>query len=266
MQKGIILFVLGIIFSALIFASPVAHWKFDEGTGSVAYDSSGSNNATVHGASWTSSGKIGGALSFDGSNDYVAVGVNENFTSLSSYTVNAWVKFSAIDDDEPVFSLSDSSTSNSEWMQLNFNRNYNDIRSQGVYNNGGSGFNTAESQDNIITTSTWFNVAWVIDGNNMYIYKDGVEVASSLGIDPPKPSKINGIDRIVIGARSRYTSLDMYFDGVMDEIVIWNRALDNNEISFVYQNGVEALGTIPEIETIWLGLLVIGFIIALRKI
>lgn len=52
----------------------VAHWKFDEGSGTVAADSSGlSNHGTLqNGASWTS-GKIVGGLRFDGSNDRVRV-------------------------------------------------------------------------------------------------------------------------------------------------------------------------------------------------
>jgi hypothetical protein len=48
---------------------PVAHWKFDEGSGSTAYDSTNNNNdGTISGATWTT-GKHGSALSFDGTND-----------------------------------------------------------------------------------------------------------------------------------------------------------------------------------------------------
>src|SRR2546423_591320 len=51
----------------------VAYWKFDEGSGTTAADSSGFANAgTVNGPTWTS-GEIGGALNFDGVNDYVSV-------------------------------------------------------------------------------------------------------------------------------------------------------------------------------------------------
>ena len=51
----------------------VAHWTFDEGSGTIAYDSAGTNNGAVIGASWTA-GWINDALSFDGLNDYVNVG------------------------------------------------------------------------------------------------------------------------------------------------------------------------------------------------
>ena len=56
--------------------SSVAHWKFDEGTGSTAYNSGSDENAlngAIVGATWTSSGKYEKALDFDGSGDSVTV-------------------------------------------------------------------------------------------------------------------------------------------------------------------------------------------------
>jgi hypothetical protein len=49
----------------------VAEWKFDKGTGTTAYDTSGNNNrGTIYGAQWTT-GVSGAALEFDGVDDYV---------------------------------------------------------------------------------------------------------------------------------------------------------------------------------------------------
>ena len=50
----------------------VSWWQFDEGQGYTAYDSAATNDGTVHGATWTT-GQMGGALDFDGANDYVNV-------------------------------------------------------------------------------------------------------------------------------------------------------------------------------------------------
>ena len=52
----------------------VGYWEFDEATGSTAFDSSGSGRSgtLVNGPTWTA-GRIGGALSFDGVNDYVEI-------------------------------------------------------------------------------------------------------------------------------------------------------------------------------------------------
>lgn len=45
-----------------------------EGTGTIAYDSVGGNDGTIHGATWTT-GQVNGALSFDGVDDYIIIPV-----------------------------------------------------------------------------------------------------------------------------------------------------------------------------------------------
>jgi hypothetical protein len=68
----------------------VGYWKFDEGSGSIAYDSSGSNDGVVRGIpSWTT-GVVGGALRFDGAqNNYVAMSSQLDVTD--GITVETWI-------------------------------------------------------------------------------------------------------------------------------------------------------------------------------
>lgn len=74
-----------------------SYWKFDEGSGTVARDSSRSSNdaALVNGTSWTG-GKYGSAVKFDGVNDYVSTKAPGGFAGNASFTVSFWVKFDAI--------------------------------------------------------------------------------------------------------------------------------------------------------------------------
>ncbi|MHC4734109.1 MAG: TolB family protein [Planctomycetota bacterium] len=58
------------IYVSYLDSGPIAHWKFDEGSGSIAYDSAGDHDGTIYGADWTA-GQINGALSFNGVDDYV---------------------------------------------------------------------------------------------------------------------------------------------------------------------------------------------------
>ena len=70
----------------------VAWWKFDETSGTVAYDSSGNGNDgnLTNGPTWTD-GKIGGALSFDGHNDRVKLAHNM-INGLIDITVSFWFR------------------------------------------------------------------------------------------------------------------------------------------------------------------------------
>src|SRR5678810_161074 len=72
----------------------VAHWTFDEGSGTIVHDTSGNNrNGTMTGGEWTQ-GKFGGALRFNGA-DFVTVA---NFPDATpGWTASAWVRLDAGD-------------------------------------------------------------------------------------------------------------------------------------------------------------------------
>ena len=78
-------------------AGLVLHYAFDETSGTTAADSSGSGNTGtlngMTGAEWTT-GKIGGALSFDGTNDYVEAIGYKGITGTGARTVALWFKTS----------------------------------------------------------------------------------------------------------------------------------------------------------------------------
>jgi len=74
----------------------VGSWNFDQISGDFAVDASGyGNNGFINGAV-TSSGVIGQALSFDGTNDNVNAGNATSLTISGPLTLEAWVKFTEI--------------------------------------------------------------------------------------------------------------------------------------------------------------------------
>jgi hypothetical protein len=89
-QLGVILIIALGLLGQVRADDLVAVWHFDEGKGSVALDSTGNeNDAEVHGARWVQ-GLFGGALEFDGLDDYVsAAGLGE----LREGSAEAWVRF-----------------------------------------------------------------------------------------------------------------------------------------------------------------------------
>ncbi len=84
----------GLVLAAPAWAAPglVAAYSFDEGSGPVAVDASGNGQAgAIVGASWTMSGRYDGALSFDGTNDYVGLPGLGTFYN-GGFTLEAWVQ------------------------------------------------------------------------------------------------------------------------------------------------------------------------------
>ncbi|MCK4348903.1 MAG: right-handed parallel beta-helix repeat-containing protein, partial [Thermoplasmatales archaeon] len=77
----------------------VACWHFDEGSGSIAYDSSDNDNdGIIHGATWTT-GVSGKALSFDGVNDYVEVSDDDSLDITDAISIEAWIYRKSASDD-----------------------------------------------------------------------------------------------------------------------------------------------------------------------
>lgn len=71
--------------------SLVAHWQFDEGIGTTAYDSAGDKHGNIHGGQWVD-GQINGALSFDGSDDYVELPDNDPiWLPMNDFSLSIWV-------------------------------------------------------------------------------------------------------------------------------------------------------------------------------
>lgn len=74
----------------------VLNLPFETNSPTIAKDYSGyGNNGTVNGATWTSSGKVGGAYQFDGANDYINAGNNPSLNISREITLMAWVKSNA---------------------------------------------------------------------------------------------------------------------------------------------------------------------------
>jgi hypothetical protein len=203
----------------------VAHWKFDEGSGTVAHDSIGNNHGTVHGAKWTI-GRVGGALSFDGVDDYVDCGNDPLFDITGPITLMAWVKTSSgssvwqgiVTKGEVLWKIQKHVGGNGDfecWGLIGAPRPGPYLSTVGVNMNDGQ----------------WHHIAGTYDGAAMRIYWDGT-LNSSLSVS----GTINtGSDRVYIGGV--YGKPKYGFSGVIDEVTIYNRALSAEEIRQLYKYG-----------------------------
>ncbi len=77
--------------------APVGAWGFDETSGTTVTDGSGrGNNGTIAGATRTTSGRFGSALTFDGINDWVTVADSASLDLSTRATLEAWVNPTAL--------------------------------------------------------------------------------------------------------------------------------------------------------------------------
>jgi hypothetical protein len=88
----LISFVSVINITGNVSADLVAHWKFDEGSGNVAHDTSGNgNDGTLIGNPQWVAGKIGGALEFNGTDSIIDIPYSPDMTPSEGTTMSAWV-------------------------------------------------------------------------------------------------------------------------------------------------------------------------------
>lgn len=198
----------------------IARWSMNENTGIVAYDSVGGHDGSISGASWTT-GINGSALELDGSNDYVQV--NERIVSDYPFSISVWLKTNAAISDQAVVNLADSN-SGSSYCGL-YLRSNGRVRLIAWRTN-----RVIEGTD--INDGQWHHVVGVFTSlNDRTLYVDGI----INGTDTRGSGFNSNADRWNFGRWGDSTP-SAYFDGTIDEVKLWDRALNSTEVELLYLN------------------------------
>ena len=205
----------------------VSWWKFNEGSGVTAYDSAGTNDGTIHGATWTTD-YTGIALDFDG-DDYVEVSDDPSlrFTLNSRFSLCSWAKPGG---GYIVGKMGDSA----KYGLFGYNIGYNTTSNKYYFTVKRSrvGSATVSVYTGEIPQGDWSHVTAVYNNRDMKIYLDGeLEGTGTFREDyisgPPDKD-------LTIGARSAGSSIDSHFIGFIDDVRIYNKALSDEEVRLVY--------------------------------
>ncbi|NQU19998.1 MAG: LamG domain-containing protein [Candidatus Nealsonbacteria bacterium] len=198
----------------------VGYWRLDESAGSTAPDCTNfANDGSLQGPPvWRpDSGTVGGALEFDGRADYVSVTSSSTLQMTDSLTIAAWIKGDRWRKNSYVNVIVRKGEGNPNNYQLAI--------ADGTVALYLDGSDTAGFRGNtILSKGQWYHVAGTWDGSTVRIYVDGV-----LDNDPPaaRSGSIGADDRdLYIGGRS---GTDL-FDGMLDDVRVYNRALCDDEI------------------------------------
>jgi hypothetical protein len=202
----------------------VGHWKMnDNAANTTVVDDSGTghNGTAVRNTDLLAvAGKIGGALTFNGTTDFVNVG---NVIGTGAYTKVAWIK-RIVDARDFHNIVSSDTSSNAFWHDKN-----------GYLRAGhATSFEQVKDSNNALAVGVWYHVAVTFDpsveAGKMVLYKDGVQVKQAIGVPTQSPSTTTYI--------GRFLSTNVYnFNGSIDNVMILNRALTGEEISLLYNNG-----------------------------
>jgi hypothetical protein len=233
------LFVLSSPLGQHLSASPlldvttglVGYWKFDEGVGTTAADSSGNNNTgtLVNSPTWTT-GKIGNALSFNGVNSYVNVGSPTVLNDLQSFTYSLWINPRSLGQSiygGVLIEKAGGSGFKRFTLANNIGQNF-----RGEVETTGSTV-IVNSTLNTVSLNQWQHVVMTYDDTTKTatIYKNGTLLSSGTG----GGSLISeAVGNLIIGNNA---ATSRTFDGSIDDVRIYNRALTASDIQALYALG-----------------------------
>ena len=217
----------------------VGYWTMDGKNtnwgSNTTNDLSGNNNTgTMTNMSTTSSptaGKIGRALNFDGVDDYVQTPITD--LNFSGGTVSWWQKSNR--------AFNDNAAIQAPWGQMTNGNIIPEFTAQKFTDgNWYVGWNRSGDNDRVsiaATAANWpqntwsyYTFTWVSGGDSV-LYQNGVQIGSKIG--GTTVSTI--VDNFVIGRQGRTHSA--FFDGLIDEVRVYNRALSVDEIQSLYNSG-----------------------------
>jgi hypothetical protein len=213
----------------------VGYWSFNEATGTVATDFSGNGNAGTLSTTGSilpvwASGKRGQALDFDGDQSYVSVQSSTSLNPTTAVTVAAWVRADSWAGNPRIVSKGSSGANLQYELFVN-----SGLLSWGVgANHSLSSFDVA-----LPSTGAWHNIVGVYSASISAIYIDGALIFSE---DPSDPPINTSSDPLHIGTLNACDFSIDCFDGKIDEVRIYSRALGASEIAKLYESGAVKVG------------------------
>lgn len=208
----------------------IGWWKLDGTSGNTALDSSQHNHSgTLLNFNYTTGGTTGvisNALTFDGSSSHsVNMGSNSNHdVGSGNFTYSVWVK---------------TSNSGNNMAIVTRDPDYNPYHALRQFASGKPRFQYSDSSSNSVTVDCtitindglWHHVVGMRDGDNGYLYVDGVQRGTASNASTGVVD--NGAASFIIGARDKASGAHSFY-GSVDDVRFFNKALSVAEILELY--------------------------------
>lgn len=201
--------------SEVVTEGLVSYWTFDKADieGDTVKDVWGENDGTIMGDPQIVEGKVGEALQFDGSGDYVEAPDDESLQLWETYTLEAWVyQTNTVPTDARIIDKITAGTA--DGPHLDTHPTGTKLRSC-----AGACINNDTDRD----LEAWYHVVMTFDNGDVKFYLDGSPDGGGVA---PSPLSGNSLS-LKIGTDS---NTQLCFSGIIDEVRVYNRALSEDEV------------------------------------
>jgi hypothetical protein len=204
-----------------VFAYEESYALFRESGGLKDYSDSGNGGVLFGGPQWTD-GRIENALEFDGSDDYVEILDSNTLDLTQGFLLTGWVYHQGSSNDQNIITKENSyeiaidSDGTLKWA---------------LYTSGGWEWHDSGQS---VPQNEWHYISFSYNGSDGIFYIDGSQVSSIS--DPDGGSIDTNSNNVWIGARANGGGMS-WFDGKIDDVRIYDRALSESEIKRLYKMG-----------------------------
>ena len=208
----------------------VSYWKLDGNSADSLALNNGTDTSITYGTSY---GKINQGALFNGTSSYISLGTQSALSLQSNMSISVWIN---------VNTLPASGSLNNILSKYSNQTNAGgyDLR---LYNNSGTqviefivSTGTAIASALYVYTlslNTWYHLVATNDGTTSTLYLNGTSVATAT-IGNPGPSTNSTPN---IGCLDLVGSFERFFNGDIDEVGVWSRALTSTEVTTLYNGG-----------------------------
>ena len=209
----------------------VGAWGFEENSGTSTADSSGNAfSGTLSNATWTTSGKFGNALSFNGTNAWVTVADTNALDLAGAMTLEAWLRPSTLSGWRTALLRGFGAFAYALYAHDNSPRPASYVR---IGSNDQEAFGTAQ-----LPLNAWSHVAATYDGANLHLYVNATQVGT-LAVTGSMSATTGALRT---GGNSLWGEI---LSGLIDEVRVYTQALGAAEIQTDMNTPVTAPDTTP---------------------
>jgi hypothetical protein len=246
-----VILVLAIVATALYFTGItkaqfvtdglISYWPLDSMSGDTISDVVGGNDGTIAGDPQIVTGKIGNAMEFDGDGDFVNCGNDASLNLTDGVTIELWMNPTVAGEGGPNVGPACKAESGVDpWSwQLRYNAPGGFMGFQFNANPGGSTWISVQEN---LSPGQWYHIVGTLDGSDIVCYLNGVEKERAA------MTAISGGDSSFFIAQDGWANA---FNGMVDEIRIYDRALSSAEVMQNFSVDPTAVLPISKLSITW---------------